>query len=246
MIKAFCVRWLQAAGLTGEEARQRVVFALERVSRYPFPMPLLYRLSIFFLEYFGPLFSIGKLKRASTLNAFDYEKFEQKFHNFRFTLIRGIFILARAPLWEQLAPEQKPELKSPHPLAGKLSVPAKGDQFDVIIIGSGAGGAPLAWKLAHSGIKVALIESGGLVVPQTTAYALEHYYLHQTMDLFDEGWVAPCFCRRYDRGDNVNQFRDLPAARFPSASLPGTKNWGRRSPRVISIPTLTLSKMSWE
>ena len=34
------------------------------------------------------------------------------------------------------------------------------DRYDVIIIGTGAGGGTLAWKLAHSGKKILLIERG--------------------------------------------------------------------------------------
>ena len=35
-----------------------------------------------------------------------------------------------------------------------------GQRFDVVVIGSGAGGAPLAWRLAEAGVSVLLVERG--------------------------------------------------------------------------------------
>jgi choline dehydrogenase-like flavoprotein len=52
------------------------------------------------------------------------------------------------------------------------------DRFDVIIIGSGAGGAPLAALLAESGMAVCVVEAGGPVEPASAEDALSRYYLH--------------------------------------------------------------------
>ena len=38
-----------------------------------------------------------------------------------------------------------------------------GNHYDVVIVGSGAGGGTLAWKLAPSGKRVLLLERGGFV-----------------------------------------------------------------------------------
>jgi choline dehydrogenase-like flavoprotein len=50
---------------------------------------------------------------------------------------------------------------------------------DVVVIGSGAGGAPVAWSLARAGLSVAVVEAGTLVTPATTHEALERWYLDQ-------------------------------------------------------------------
>lgn len=51
------------------------------------------------------------------------------------------------------------------------------DAFDVIVVGSGAGGAPLAALLAESGRKVCIVEAGGAVEPASAEDALSRYYL---------------------------------------------------------------------
>ncbi len=52
------------------------------------------------------------------------------------------------------------------------------ESYDVVIIGSGAGGAPLAALLAEAGRSVAVIEAGGPVEPTGVQEALRRYYLH--------------------------------------------------------------------
>lgn len=51
------------------------------------------------------------------------------------------------------------------------------DHFDVIVIGSGAGGAPLAALLAEAGRSVCILEAGGPVEPTSAEDALAKYYL---------------------------------------------------------------------
>src|SRR5712672_1770461 len=43
------------------------------------------------------------------------------------------------------------------------------DSYDVVIIGSGAGGAPIAHELAKQGKSVLVLEKGPLIVPQLQA-----------------------------------------------------------------------------
>ncbi len=59
--------------------------------------------------------------------------------------------------------------------------------FDVLVIGSGAGGAPVAALLAERGRKVGLIEAGGPVLRGTPEEALDRYYLHRGFTLATGG-----------------------------------------------------------
>lgn len=53
-------------------------------------------------------------------------------------------------------------------------------KFDVCIIGSGAGGAAVAWGLKDSGLKIAVIEKGDWIKrDQTESWVLQHIYRDQ-------------------------------------------------------------------
>jgi choline dehydrogenase-like flavoprotein len=56
-------------------------------------------------------------------------------------------------------------------------------RYDVLVIGSGAGGAPLATLLAEHGRKVLIVEAGGPVTPTNAADAVDRYYLMGGMTL---------------------------------------------------------------
>ena len=49
----------------------------------------------------------------------------------------------------------------------------------MIVIGSGAGGAPIAWDLSRRGFKVAIVEAGGLLLAERANGAVERRYLDQ-------------------------------------------------------------------
>jgi choline dehydrogenase-like flavoprotein len=51
------------------------------------------------------------------------------------------------------------------------------ERYDVVVVGSGAGGAPLAALLAEAGRQVCIVEAGGPVEPAGVEEALSRYYL---------------------------------------------------------------------
>jgi hypothetical protein len=186
----FCIRWLIAAGVSQEEALQKAAAASKRAKRYPSPIVWIYPLAVMAVEWFLPLLLLGRLSRASSLQVEDFERLEQKLHRSYFFL-RLLYTLVRLPLWEQLHAEEQPRLTSQHPLTNKISVPTNQAEFDVIVVGSGAGGAPLSWALSRHGLKVAIIESGGITQPHTTAFTIEHYFFKQGFSVSLTGGFTP-------------------------------------------------------
>ncbi|GAO44228.1 GMC family oxidoreductase [Flavihumibacter petaseus] len=57
---------------------------------------------------------------------------------------------------------------------GDLQIKKKATQYDVIIVGSGAGGGMAAYILAHAGLKVCLMEAGPMFDPQKNVTQLKN------------------------------------------------------------------------
>ncbi|MFA5940656.1 MAG: GMC family oxidoreductase N-terminal domain-containing protein [Sinimarinibacterium sp.] len=179
--RAFAQRWLRARGQPESARDALATTARQRVRRYPRAVALYLAVGSWLVEFLFPLLLLGRWRRASGLDDADFEAFEQRAHHSRHGWIRATYLLARLPLWEQLHPEA-PRRPAPHPLQARLAAVAPlidGKTFDVVIVGSGAGGAPLAAELAGCGHRVAVLESGGLVCGETTGSALYRYYLQQ-------------------------------------------------------------------
>jgi choline dehydrogenase-like flavoprotein len=62
------------------------------------------------------------------------------------------------------------------------------DEYDVIIIGSGAGGGTLAWKLAPTGLRVLLLERGGYLARERDNWDTDAVFLRGKY-LTTERWV---------------------------------------------------------
>ena len=60
------------------------------------------------------------------------------------------------------------------------------DHYDVVVIGSGAGGGTLAWKLAPSGKRILLLERGGY-----KAHELDNRYVLDSGFFVSIGAVNP-------------------------------------------------------
>lgn len=95
---------------------------------------------------------------------------------------------------------------SPQPFAPLNCVPPRDGKFDYVVIGSGAGGGPLACNLALKGFRVLLLEAGGeddpceYYVPAFHAHASEHEALR--WDFFVRHYTDD---RQQERDDKFRQ-----------------------------------------
>ena len=62
------------------------------------------------------------------------------------------------------------------------------EHYDVIIIGSGAGGGTLAWKLAPTGKRILLLERGGYLPREPENWGSEEVFLNERY-LSGEEWI---------------------------------------------------------
>lgn len=173
-------RWLVAHAAPPAELPGLARAAHARARRYDVPMNLLWPLLIVLLDVLAPLLLIRRPSRAHRLNDADFDRLEQGMHHNRWYPVRMLWQLARLPLWEARygaagdpAPAP-PSAPLPPPVAAALL-------YDVLVIGSGAGGAPVATVLAQQGLRVAILEAGGPVVAAAPHQAIERYYLRQGM-----------------------------------------------------------------
>lgn len=176
------VRWLRAHGASDPEAAARAGAA--RAARYPRPVGDAWTATLRVLDL-APLVVLGRPGRASTLDDEAFDRFDRALTHHPIREVRLAWLLARSPLIEARYPDEPPPAAR-HPLEDLAPAirerQAHGNaRFDVIVVGSGAGGAPLAWALARGGKRVAIVESGGLVVPTTAEGAVERYFLDQGM-----------------------------------------------------------------
>ncbi len=170
--------------MNGPQTEVILARAAARIQRYPRPVVWLQWFAAVFAEYLLPLLLLRQWRRASSLDDVSFDLLEQRTHGHPALGLRGMFLLLRLPLWEQLYAESRPARRAQHPLAKAIlsrPIAPRNTHYDVAVIGSGAGGAPLAWELSRQGYRVAVIERGGLVKAQTAPGALERYYTQQAL-----------------------------------------------------------------
>jgi choline dehydrogenase-like flavoprotein len=98
----------------------------------------------------------------------------------RWTYVRLVGLLLVAPLMEVAAEDESPESSESHPLESHVGgVPSEDEHVEALVVGSGAGGAPVAMQLAESGVETAVVEKGDLVEATSVSDALESHYLQQ-------------------------------------------------------------------
>ncbi|MBT3221384.1 MAG: GMC family oxidoreductase [Proteobacteria bacterium] len=176
-------RWLAAHG--DDSPDDSAAMACARALRYPNPVGAMWLPIVTALDRVGPALAMGDYRRASELDDEAFDVFEQRLQQHNNPLVRMLFLMGRNPAYEVLYSDEQPEPVS-HPLQKldeqiRLGRAHSNGQFDVVVIGSGAGGAPVATELSRKGLKVAIVESGSLFTAATTNEALEHYFVNQGM-----------------------------------------------------------------
>jgi len=137
------------------------------------------------MDHLAPPLLLGRLQRASRLPEADFHALERRLHSHPLQWVRLAYILARTPAIEQRYAQPPPDDPG-HPLQDlseqiALSRAHTDGHFDVVIIGSGAGGAPAAWSLARAGLRVAIVESGSVLASGTPEDVVRKHYLGQGM-----------------------------------------------------------------
>ena len=107
------------------------------------------------------------------------------------------------------------------------------DHYDVVIIGTGAGGGTLAWKLAPSGRRILLLERGPYLPREQDNWNSDAVFVHAkyhcTEEWLDRGWerVQPRAELLRRRQYQVLRCRPLPP---PSGGLRGDPSPWRALP----------------
>jgi choline dehydrogenase-like flavoprotein len=181
-------RWLQVHGVEAAKSHAVADIARTRARRYPKPVNWVWPLVVAAMDWLAPLFTLGRMRRARALTAEQFDQLEQKIQHHAWAWPRMIWQLVRLPLWDALYGGPSPTPPLPQPSG---ATPPR--DFDVIVIGSGAGGAPVATVLAERGLRVAILEAGGKMEPLPPPQAIERYFLQQGMTLSLEGGAMPVF-----------------------------------------------------
>jgi choline dehydrogenase-like flavoprotein len=178
-------RWLTAHDVPAADVARVAGAARARAQRYPLPARASYPWVERWLDRVAPTLLLGKPRRARALSAEDFSRLEHKLQHHPSVLTRALYTLARYPALEQIYADAAPVPASySHPLEALAARIRSGtslgeSSYDAVVIGSGAGGAPVAWALSRAGLRVAVVESGELVRPGSAADALERHYVDQ-------------------------------------------------------------------
>ena len=157
--------------------------AMLRARRFSVPHRWLYFIVLWLIDWGGPLFILCKFKRARKLSDVQFELFIRRLKENPVSLVQIAAVFAFVPLIEVLIEEIPPNRRESHPLSKYSLISTGSDNSDVVIIGSGAGGAPAALALSRHGMKVTLIEKGGIIKFDSAPRMLENYYVGQGLTL---------------------------------------------------------------
>ena len=105
-------------------------------------------------------------------------------------------------------------------------MPSTDNVADVLVIGAGASGAALTWRLSEAGINVVCLEQGGWVDPSTYATKDLDYEIHRQTD-----WNPDPNYRRFPEDYGVNNEESDLVPLMYNAVGGSTVHWGAHSPR---------------
>ncbi len=197
-------RWLAASGLPRAEAAAALRATRRRIARYPALLRPAFQLAPEFVEWLGPILALSRWTCASRLGDDDFDEMLERLESHRWGFVRGLALAARVPVIEQTLPDPTPDRVPVHPLAGRTRRrPARPRLYDVAVIGTGAGGGPLAWALSRRGYEVAAIEAGRLARPGSVRESLERDYLHHASTVALGNCFLPVIAGRAVGGTTV-------------------------------------------
>ncbi len=176
-------RWFAAHGVAPEDVLCRATEARERARRFPLGVGAAFPWVEAAVDRLGPALFLRRACSASTLDDDGFDELERALQHHPSALIRSAYTLLRYPALDVRYPDTLPvqpehPLQSLEPLLRERRSHLQ-THFDVIVIGSGAGGAPVAWDLSRRGFKVAIVEAGGLLLAERANGAVERRYLDQ-------------------------------------------------------------------
>ncbi len=177
----FAERWVSLALEDRLQLETKFMLMEKRRERYPPFLKRLHRAASFLFEYLAPLFLIGKATRAGKLSQTDFFLFLEALQKSPTYWVRIVTIFVLQPYLDILYSENAPVRKK-HPLQDYVDAHQEHEnayEYDFVVIGSGAGGAPLAWDLSCKGHRVAILEQGQLALPEESTQVVEKHYVQQ-------------------------------------------------------------------
>ena len=186
MSYTFKERWLLQAGVPEEKIKTKWLQAVARSHRYPPLHRRVYPILLWFTEWLGPLFIVFRFSKAGNLSEKTFDLYLNRLREHRISYIQIMSVFVLAPLKEAIIEKEPPQAWE-HPLHDLKKEKDPEAHSDVIIIGSGAGGAPAALELSRNGLSVTIIEKGEILESGTAARILEKYYVGQALTLSYNG-----------------------------------------------------------